>query len=102
MILYQFVLETREWDGCSSYEHKEFVLAQDDPIASRFAREFARHWQPNSTYDAELDTRSDSAPEGWPQWTLAQCKPLTHLIVPVAGRRSSMRVALVPESKATL
>jgi len=99
MILYQFILETRERDGCSSYEHKEFVLAQDDPIASRFAREFARHWRPNSTYDAELDIYS--APEGWPQWTLAQCKPLTQLTVPVAGRRSSMHVALVPESKAT-
>jgi hypothetical protein len=94
MILYQFILEIQ--DGCSSYEQREFVLAQDDPMASRFAREFARHWRPNSTYDAELDVYS--APEGWPQWTLAQCKPTTHLTVPVAGKWSTARVALVPES----
>ena len=94
MILYQFVLEIQ--DGCSSYEQKEFVLAQDVPMASHFAREFARHWRPNSTYDAELDVYS--APEGWPQWTLAQCKPITHLSVPVAGKWSTIRVALIPES----
>jgi len=90
MLVYQFILEVQ--DGCSTYEHKEFVLAPDDPTASRFAREFARHWHPDATYDAELDTRSDSAPEGWPQWTLAQCKPITHLIVPVAGQWSNRRV----------
>ena len=95
MNLYQFILEIQ--DGCSSYEHKEFVLAQDAPMASRFAREFARHWRPNSTYDAELDIYS--APEGWPQWTLAQCKPITHLTVPVAGKWSTVRVALVPVSE---
>jgi hypothetical protein len=95
MILYQFVLEIQ--DGCSSYEHKEFVFAQDDPMASRFAREFARHWKPNATYDAELDVYA--APEGLPQWTLAQCKPITHLTVPVAGKWSTVRVALVPVSE---
>ena len=99
MLVYQFILEIQ--DGCSTYEHKEFVLAQDDAMASRFAREFARNWRPNSIYDAGLDTRSDSAPEGWPQWTLAQCKPITHLIVPVAGQWSNVRMALVPESQAT-
>ena len=94
MILYQFVLEIQ--DGCSSYEQKELALAQDDPMASRFAREFARHWRPNSTHDAELDIYSAS--EGWPQWTLAQRKPITHLSVPVAGKWSTIRVALIPES----
>ena len=94
MILYQFILEIQ--DGCSSYEQKEFVFVQDDPMASRFAREFARHWRPNSTYDAELDVYS--APEGWPQWTLSQCKPITHLSVPFAGKWSTLRVALIPES----
>jgi hypothetical protein len=97
MLVYQFILEVQ--DGCSTYGHKEFVLAQDDAIASRFAREFARHWRPDATYDAELDVYS--APEGWPQWTLAQCKPITHLIVPVAGQWSNVRMALVPESQAT-
>ncbi len=95
MILYQFILEIQ--DGCSGYEHKEFVLAPDDPMASRFAREFARHWKPNATHDAELDVYA--APEGWPQWTLAQCKPITHLTVPVAGKWSTVRVALVPVSE---
>jgi hypothetical protein len=97
MLVHQFILEARTRDGC--YEHKEFVLVQDDAIASRFAREFARHWRPDSTYDAELDIYS--APEGWPQWTLAQCKPVTHLIVPVAGQWSNRRVALIPESEVT-
>ena len=94
MILYQFILEIQ--DGCRGHEQKEFVLAQDDPMASHFAREFARHWRPNSTSDAELDVYS--ATEGWPQWTLAQCKPTTHLTVPVAGKWSTASVALVPES----
>jgi hypothetical protein len=93
MNLYQFVLEIQE--GVSSYEHKEFVLAPDDAIASRFAREFARHWRPGAMYDAELDVYS--APEGWPQWTLARCAPITHLTVPVAGKWSSVSVTLVPE-----
>lgn len=101
MNLYQFILETHPRDGCRCYEHTEFVLAQDDPIASRFAREFAHHWRPHSTYEAELDTRSDSAPEGWPQWTLAQGQPITHLTVPIAGRWTTARVALIPESRAT-
>jgi hypothetical protein len=97
MLVYQFILEIQ--DGCSTYEHKEFVLAPDDPTASRFAREFARNWRPNSIYDAGLDVYS--APEGWPQWTLTQCKPLTHITVPIAGRWSTASVALVPESGVT-
>jgi hypothetical protein len=97
MLVYQFILEIQ--DGCSTYEHKEFVLAPDDPTASRFAREFARNWRPNAMYDAVLDLYS--APEGWPQWTLAICKPIAHLIVPVAGQWSNVRMALVPESQAT-
>lgn len=98
MNLYQFILEIQ--DGCTSYDHKEWVLAPDDSIASRFAREFARHWRPKSTYDAKLDVYA--APEGWPQWTLAQCKPITHLTVPVAGLPNvpRTRVALVPETEA--
>lgn len=97
MNLYQFVLETRTRDGVNSYEHKEFVLAETDAMASLFANEFAQHWRPNATYDTHLDTRSDSAPEGWPQWTLASCAPISHLTVPVAGKRSSVQVALIPE-----
>jgi hypothetical protein len=49
-------------------------------------------------YDAKLDVYS--APEGWPQWTLARCAPITHLTVPVAGKWSSVSVALVPEIEA--
>ena len=93
MNLYEFVLEIQE--GVNSYEHQEFVLAEGDEIASRFAREFAKHWRPNATYDADLDIYAD--PEGWPQWTLARCSPITHLTVPVAGKWSTVRVALVPE-----
>lgn len=93
MHLYQFVLEIQ--DGVSSYEHTEFVLAPDELTAARFAREFARHWRPKATYDAELDVYAD--PESWPQWTLARCAPITHLTVPVAGQWSTVRVALVPE-----
>ena len=99
MNLYEFVLETRTRDGVNSYEHKEFVLAESDETASRFAREFAKHWRPNATYDADLDIYAD--PEGWPQWTLARCAPITHLIVPVAGKWSTARVALLPEIGAT-
>jgi len=96
MNVYEFVLEVQ--DGVSSYEHKQFVLAPDEATASRFAREFARHWRPNATYDADLDIYAD--PEGWPQWTLAHCAPITHLTVPVAGKWSTVRVALVPEIEA--
>ncbi|CAG0960686.1 hypothetical protein ANRL3_00858 [Anaerolineae bacterium] len=100
MNLYQFTLEARTRDGVNSYEHKEFVLAETDAMASRFANEFAQHWQPNATYDTHLDTRSDSAPEGWLQWTLASCAPISHLTVPVAGKQLSVQVALVPEIEA--
>jgi hypothetical protein len=96
MNLYQFVLEIQ--DGLSNYEQKELVLAEGNETASRFAREFARHWRPKATYDVELDVYAD--PEGWPQWTLARCAPITHLTVPVAGKWSSKRVALVPETEA--
>jgi len=75
MELYQPVLETHPRDGVSTYEHKEFVLAPDEPTASRFAREFARHWRPKATYDVELDVYAD--PEGWPRWTLARDALLT-------------------------
>jgi len=96
MNLYQFVLEIQ--DGVSSYEHTEFVLAEGDETASRFAREVAKHWRPKATYDVELDIYAD--PEGCPQWTLARCAPITHLTVPVAGKWSTVSVALVPEIEA--
>jgi hypothetical protein len=41
MNLYQFTLEVQ--DGVNGYEHKEFVLAEADAMASRFANEFARN-----------------------------------------------------------
>jgi len=93
MNLYQFVLWIQ--DGMNSYEHKEFVLAESDAMASRFARQFADAWRPHAFHDHEHDVYS--APEGWPQWTLESCAPISHLTVPVAGKQSSVRVALVPE-----
>ncbi len=93
MNLYQFTLEIQ--DGVNRYEQKELVLAEDDRMAARFAREFADHWRPNATHDHELDLYS--APEGWPQWVLGSCAPITHLTVPVAGASHQVRVALVPE-----
>ena len=97
MNLYEFTLEIQE--GVSSYMQKEFVLAEDDLMASRFAREFAQHWRPRATYDEALDVYT--APDGWPQWVLARCAPVTHLSVPIAGQSHAarVRVALVPEVK---
>lgn len=37
-----------------------------------------------------------SDPEGWPQWTLAQCAVVTQFTVPIAGKKHSAQVALVP------
>ena len=97
MNLYQFILEVN--DGASFYEQKEFVLAPNDQMAARFAREFTDQWRPNARHDHELDWYA--APEGWPQWTLAQCKPITHLTVPVVGlpNVSHSRIALIPETQ---
>ena len=95
MNLYQFALRIQ--DGVNHYEHKEFVLADTDAMAARFARAFADEWRPNALHDHEHDVYS--APEGWPQWMLASCAPITHLTVPVAGRPSSVQVALVPEGE---
>jgi len=98
MELYEFTLEIQ--DGVSSYEQKELVLAADDRLASLFAHDFARHWRPDANYDFQLDVYS--TPEGWPQWTLARCAPITHLTVPVAGKwhAARVRVALIPELEA--
>jgi hypothetical protein len=100
MNLYEFTLEIQE--GASSYTQKEFVLAKDDLMASRFAREFAQHWRPRARYDETLDVYI--APDGWPQWVLARCAPVAHLSVPIAGRSSAThaRVALVPEVTSNL
>ena len=92
MILYQVVLEI--YDGANRYEQSQFVLAGDDRAAARLARELADQWRPNALHDHELDLYS--APEGWPQWVLAQCKRVTYLSVPVAGEKEPARVALVP------
>ena len=92
MPVFEIVLEIQ--DGMSSYEHREFALAFDPAMASRFAQELARHWRPNATYDPQADVYS--APEGYPQWTIAHCAPVTHLRVPVVGRRKPAQVALVP------
>jgi hypothetical protein len=92
MPLYQFVLEI--YDGVNHYQDKQFVMAADDRSAARYAREFADTWRPNARHDHELDLYS--SPEGWPQWTLAQCAVVTQLTVPVAGKKHSAQVALVP------
>jgi hypothetical protein len=94
MNLYQIVLETRTRDGVNRYQEKQFVLAPDDRSAARFAREFADTWRPNARHDHEHDIYSD--PEGWPQWTLAQCAAVTQFTVPIAGKKHSAQVALVP------
>ena len=92
MNLYQIVLEIQ--DGASRYQEKQFVLATDDRLAARYAREFADTWRPNARH--EHDTRSDSDPEGCPQWTLAQCAVVTQFTVPMAGKKHSSQIALVP------
>lgn len=94
MNLYQFTLETHPRDGLSSYEQRELLLAPNDQTAAQFAQAFARHWQPHARYDSDLDVYS--APEGFPQWTLMQCKPITQLSVPVAGQGHPARIALIP------
>ena len=93
MTLYQFVLEIQ--DETNFYTQREYVLALSDATAAQYARDFAGHWKRNALYDDKLDVYS--APEGFPQWTLAHCAPVTHLTVPVAGKRGTVRVALVPE-----
>lgn len=45
MNLYQVVLEIQ--DGTNSYRETQFVLAADDRVAERFAREFAETWRPS-------------------------------------------------------
>jgi len=92
MNLYQIVLEI--YDGVNRYQEKQFVLASDDHVAARYAREFADTWRPNARHDHEHDIYSD--PDGWPQWTLAQCAVVTQFTVPVAGKKHSAQVALVP------
>lgn len=92
MNLYQIVLEI--YDGVNHYQEKQFVLAADDRSAARFVREFADTWRPNAHHDYELDLYS--APEGWPQWTLAQCAVVTQFTVPIAGKKHSAQVVLVP------
>ena len=92
MNLYQIVLEI--YDGVNHYREKQFVLASDDRVAARFAREFADAWRPNARHDHEHDIYSD--PDGWPQWTLAQCAVVTQFTVPIAGRKHSAQVVLVP------
>ena len=92
MNLYQIVLEI--YDGVNHYREKQFVLASDDRVAARFAREFADAWRPNARHDHEHDIYSD--PDGWPQWTLAQCAVVTQFTVPIAGKKQSAQVVLVP------
>ncbi len=93
MTLYQIVLEIQ--DETNFYTQTEYVLAPCEAMAAQYARDFARHWKRNALYDDKLDVYS--APEGFPQWMLAHCAPITHLTVPVAGKLCKIRVALVPE-----
>ncbi len=53
MNLYQIVLEI--YDGVNSHQEKQFVLASDDRLAARYAREFADTWRPNARHDHEHD-----------------------------------------------
>jgi hypothetical protein len=89
---YQFAIEVN--DSASVHEDKRLVMAQDDRAAERFARLAADNWQPNARLDSEHDIYS--GPDGWPQWILSHCAPLTHLDVPVAGVQRQARIALVP------
>ncbi|MBI5033297.1 MAG: hypothetical protein HZB51_22485 [Chloroflexi bacterium] len=93
MNLYQIVLETRTRDGVNRYQEKQLVLASDDRVAARYAREFADTWRPDALHDHEHDIYSD--PDGWPQWTLAQCVAVNQFSVPIAGKKHSAQVALV-------
>ncbi len=92
MPLYEFVLEIQNGDVC--YEHKEIVAAATGELAMRFAREFAAHWRPGAQHDHKNDVYS--APEGWPQWTLARCTPVLPLSVPIVGKKRRALLALVP------
>ena len=92
MRVFEFVLEIQ--DLTSSYEHKEWVRASDAAMAERFAREFALHWRPNARHDQQLDVYT--TPEGWPQWVLARCTPITQIAVPILGKRRTAQIALVP------
>jgi len=96
MNLYQIVLEIQ--DSVNRYQEKQFVMAADDRSAARYAREFADTWRPNALHDHEHDIYSD--PDGWPQWTLAQCEVVTQFTIPVAGKKHSAQVALVPSQNA--
>jgi hypothetical protein len=92
MNLYQFTIEVN--DGAAVFEDKRLVMAPDDRAAARFARITADNWQPNARLDSEHDIYS--GPDGWPQWILSHCTPLTHLAVPVAGAQVQVRVVLLP------
>ncbi len=94
MQVYEFTLEIQ--DGSNSYVQREFVVANDDRAAARFAREFADRWRPNAVHDHEHDIYSD--PAGWPQWMLGRCAPIAPLTIPVAGSSTSIRMTLVPFS----
>lgn len=94
MNLYQIVLETRTRDGVNRYQEKQFVMATDNRSAARFAREFAGTWRPNARHDHAHDLYSDR--DGWLEWTLAQCAAVTQFTVPIAGKKHSAQVMLVP------
>jgi hypothetical protein len=87
MPLYEFVLEIQNGDTC--YEHKDLVVAPHDELAMRYAREYALHWHMHVQHDQQNDIYT--APEGWPQWSLARCTPITHVTVPIAGKKRTAR-----------
>jgi hypothetical protein len=92
MQVYEFTLEIQ--DTSHNYIQREFVLANNDRAAARFAREFADRWRPNALHDHEHDVYSD--PSGWPQWLLVHCAPIAPLMVPVVGSSTSVWMTLVP------
>ncbi|MCL5952167.1 MAG: hypothetical protein M1132_10690, partial [Chloroflexi bacterium] len=89
MPLYEFVLEIQHSD--LSCEHREWVLAAHDELAMRHARDVALHWRPQAQYDQENDVYT--APEGFPQWTIARCTPVALYTVPMAGKKRVAQLA---------
>ncbi|MCL4488372.1 MAG: hypothetical protein M1570_09620 [Chloroflexi bacterium] len=89
MPLYEFSLEIQNGDCC--YEHREWVLAAHDELAMRHARDVALHWRQQAQHDQANDVYT--APEGFPQWTIARCSPVGLVTVPFAGKKRMAQFA---------
>ncbi len=89
MPLYEFSLEIQ--NGDFSCEHREWVLAAHDELAMRHARDVALHWLPHAQHDQVNDVYT--APDGFPQWTIARCMPVALFTVPIAGKKRMAQFA---------